>query len=74
MVNHVAVVKPPSADLMPDRALWALAWEHDLKRLEIGYEAQGYYNFRLQLANLVSSGRKAGWMDWTACQVRDSVK
>ncbi len=25
------------------------AWEHDLKRLELGHEDEGYYNFRLQL-------------------------
>ncbi len=28
-------------------------WEHDLKRLELGYEAEGYYNFRLQLGERV---------------------
>ncbi len=33
------------------------AWEHDLKRLELGYEDEGYYNYRLQLgeAGSVSS-------------------
>ncbi len=25
------------------------AWEQDLKRLELGYEAEGFYNFGLQL-------------------------
>ncbi len=25
------------------------AWEHDLKRLELGYEAEGFYNYKLQL-------------------------
>ncbi len=25
------------------------AWEQHLKRLELGYEDEGYYNFRLQL-------------------------
>jgi hypothetical protein len=46
--------------LTPDKALWALAgqyfatveeaaWEQDLQRLELGYEAEGYYNFKLQL-------------------------
>jgi hypothetical protein len=25
------------------------AWKHDVKRLELGYEDEGYYNFRLQL-------------------------
>ncbi len=25
------------------------AWEQDLKRLELGYEAEGFYNYKLQL-------------------------
>ncbi len=25
------------------------AWEHDLKRLELGYEDEGFYNYKLQL-------------------------
>ncbi len=25
------------------------AWEHDLKRMELGHEAEFFYNFRLQL-------------------------
>jgi hypothetical protein len=25
------------------------AWEQDLKRLELGYEAEGFFNFILQL-------------------------
>ncbi len=32
------------------------AREHDLKRLELGYEDEGYYNFRLQLGQ--EHGRK----------------
>jgi hypothetical protein len=49
---HVAgvVVQPPSQGLVPDRALGATveeaAWEHGLKRLELGYEAEGFFNFR----------------------------
>ncbi len=26
-----------------------IVWAHDLKRLELGYEDEGCYNFRLQL-------------------------
>jgi hypothetical protein len=34
------------ADLwLPEEA----AWEHDLKRLELGYEDEGFYNYKLQL-------------------------
>jgi hypothetical protein len=25
------------------------AWEHDLKRLELGYKDEGFYNYKLQL-------------------------
>ncbi len=25
------------------------AWEQELQRLELGFEAEGFYNFRLQL-------------------------
>ncbi len=28
---------------------WLLRWEHDRKSLELGYEVEGQYNFRLQL-------------------------
>ncbi len=28
------------------------AWEHDLKRLELGYEDEGFYNYKLQQADM----------------------
>jgi hypothetical protein len=32
------------------------AWEHDLKRLELGYEDEGFYTYKLQLGQGRTSG------------------
>jgi hypothetical protein len=36
------------------------AWEHNLKRLELGYEAEGFDNFRLQLGGGCGSSSQGG--------------
>ncbi len=50
---------PTSTGLTLDRALSA-AWEQDLKRLELGYEDEGYYNYKLQLM-LGPEGQSQKW-------------
>ncbi len=40
------------------------AWEHDLKRLELGYETEGSCNFRLQLGERVRQQQSRKLRRW----------
>ncbi len=38
------------------------AWERDLQRMELGYEAEGFYNFRLERVQQQQLRRLSRWM------------